>query len=39
MLFTSSESRTGGASVWSAILDALAEEDPLDFSKLLLADE
>ena len=33
ILFTSSESRIGGATVWSAVLDAIAGQDPIDFSQ------
>lgn len=32
IVFTSSESRVGGAALWSTILDAIADDEPIDFS-------
>ena len=39
ILFTSSESKGGGSSVWSAMLDVLHQEQPFDFSSLQVPKE
>ena len=39
ILFTSSESRGGGSSVWSAMLDVMHQEDAFDFSTMWVPKE
>ena len=34
IIFTSSESKGGGACVWSAMIDILHQDQPFDFSSL-----